>query len=124
MIAQDTLKDITDFITSYLAWHSNTGANITILEKGVVRMAKVVGIVALELNPGFTDERVRELATDTIREFRVPGVVSARLGQGIRGDRHGNYVLIWEFESVETMERYFPMPSKPSDAWERNTAGA
>jgi hypothetical protein len=35
-------------------------------------MAKVVGIVALELNPGFTDEQVRELATDTIREFRVP----------------------------------------------------
>ena len=87
-------------------------------------MAKVVGIVALELNPGFTDEQVRELATDTIREFRVPGVVNARLGQGIRGDRQGNYALIWEFESVETMERYFPMPSTPSDEWERKTAGA
>lgn len=86
-------------------------------------MAPVVGIVTLELNPGVTDAQVRELAADTVREFKVSGVVDARLAKADRGDRDGKYVFVWEFESVETRNRYWP-GGKASDEWRQKIEGA
>ena len=87
-------------------------------------MAKVVGIVPVDLKPGITDDQVQELAADFVRRFKVPGIIQARLAKADRGDRTGKYVFMWEFESVEVRDRYFPTLGVTSDAWQQNLAGA
>ncbi len=70
-------------------------------------MAKVIGIHRLELKPGVTEEQVQALATQITREMQIPGG-TVTLGQGDRGERAGQYVMIIEIDSVETRDRYFP----------------
>jgi len=87
-------------------------------------MARVVSIVQLELKPGVTDDQVRALAVDIVRDYKIPGVINPRIAKADRGDRDGKYVFIWEFESVETRARYWPEWGRSSAEWKRNTAGA
>ena len=86
-------------------------------------MANVVSIVDLELKPGFSDDQIRELAADTVRDFKVAGVIHPRLARADRGDRDGKYVFVWEFDSVETRNRYWP-GGKASDEWRQKIEGA
>ena len=87
-------------------------------------MAKVVGILPVDLKPGITDDQVQELAADFVRRFKVPGIIYARLAKADRGERADKYMFMWEFESVEVRDRYFPTPGVASDAWQQNIAGA
>ena len=88
-------------------------------------MARVVGIVNLELKPGFTDDQAQELAADTVRDMKIVGVSDARLARADRGERNGKYVYFWEFESEATRDRYFPDPGGDwSDEWNQAIAGA
>ena len=85
-------------------------------------MAKVIGIHRLELKPGVPGEQVQALATQITREMQIPGV-TITLGQGDRGERAGQYVMLIEIDSVETRDRYFPVPlGEPSDEWKQHAA--
>lgn len=81
-------------------------------------MAKVFGIHVVELNAGTTPDFFERFV---VEEFlpalplrRTPGV-KASLLRADRGARANQYLWMFEFDSVEIRDRYFPEPQKISD---------
>jgi len=74
-------------------------------------MAKVYGIHVVELSEGITPEFferfVAEQFLPSLPLDKTPGV-RASLLKGDRGARAGQYVFLFEFDNVETRDRYFP----------------
>lgn len=75
-------------------------------------MAKVFGVTPLELKPGVNEA---DFVRFWIEEYAPLG---ARLGwighvaKADRGERAGKYAVIWEVESVESRNRYIPVPGE------------
>jgi len=74
-------------------------------------MSKVYGVHVVELNEGITPEFFERFV---IEEFlpalplnRTPGVRASIL-KGERGARIGEYLFLFEFDSIEVRNRYFP----------------
>ena len=85
-------------------------------------MTKVIGIHRLELKPGVTEEQVRPVLEQLTHEATLPGI-KLMCGKGDRGERAGQYVLLIEIESVETRDRYFPVPGgQPSAEYQELAA--
>jgi len=71
-------------------------------------MTRVIGIHHLELNPGVTPQALEEFFQ---QEFlpsmsKLPDV-KASLFKGDKGDRLGQYMLLFEFDSLEAREQFF-----------------
>ena len=70
-------------------------------------MAKVYGLHMIALRPGVKAEDFERFAEG------LPGVTAfegwqIHLLKGLRGDRAGRYLLMYEIESVEALNRYVP----------------
>ena len=74
-------------------------------------MARVYGIHVVELNEGtsceFFESFVTERFLPALPLNKTPGV-RASLLKGDRGARANQYVFLFEFDDVETRNRYFP----------------
>jgi hypothetical protein len=74
-------------------------------------MAKVYAVHEVELRPGVSDEAFEHYVQHGSFFFsNVPGVVT-HLVKGECGGRIDKYMVLFEFDSVETRNRYWP----PSD---------
>lgn len=80
-------------------------------------MAKVYGIHVVELNEGITPEFfekfVRETFLPALPLKATPGV-KASLLKADRGERMNKYVWLFEFDDVQTRDRYFPQANTAS----------
>ena len=71
-------------------------------------MAKVFGVVSLELHPGVNEQEFIKF----FNEQYAP--LGARLGwkgfllKADRGERAGKFAFIWEIPSVEQRDRFYP----------------
>ena len=69
-------------------------------------MAKVFSIHMLASKEGVKDEDVeRFVVEEWYPNFVPPPGFTGYLLKGIKGDRQGRYLWIWEYESVEAAER-------------------
>jgi hypothetical protein len=77
-------------------------------------MAKVFGIHEIELQPGVEpDAYERFFAEEVVPTVELPGW-KIHLLKGDRGVRTGKYLLLFEIESLEARDRYFPAPGDES----------
>ncbi len=71
-------------------------------------MSKVFAMHVGVLNPGIKEEDYEKFLTEELYPaWQLPGVEVYVL-KGDRGDKKGKYMLMFEFDSVETRDRYFP----------------
>ena len=79
-------------------------------------MTKVISIHEIELRPGVTTEEFERFLT---AEY-LPGVapmppgVSVAYLKGDRAERAGKFAVLFEVDSVELRDRFFPRSSEPS----------
>ena len=77
-------------------------------------MPIVFGIHVVKLNEGITTEFFEEFVTEEFLPAlpleSTPGV-KVYLLKGDRGDSIHKYIRMFEFDSVETRDRYFPEPT-------------
>jgi hypothetical protein len=79
-------------------------------------MTKVISIHEIELRPGVTTEEFERFLT---AEY-LPGVApmppgsSATYLKGDRAERAGKFAVLFEMESVEMRDRFFPSSGEPS----------
>jgi hypothetical protein len=84
-------------------------------------VAGVIAVRELELKTGVTEATFeRFVREEYLPAWNVPGM-RVRIMKGDRGSRAGLYLHLFEFESVETRDRYFPPPegSGASDEFRR-----
>ncbi len=68
-------------------------------------MAKVLGLHEFELNPGVnTEEFERFISEEFVHQQTYPGVRYTVL-KGVQGRRIDQYMMVYEFESIETFRR-------------------
>ena len=79
-------------------------------------MTKVISIHEIELHPGVTTEEFERFLT---AEY-LPGVAPMPPGcsvtylKGDRAERAGKFAVLFEVESVEMRDRFFPSSGEPS----------
>ena len=78
-------------------------------------MAKVFGMHMITLRPGVKEEDFEEFMTEDVYPLPSPEGLEAYLLKGDRGDREGKYLWVFEFESIESRDRYFPSPDEMSE---------
>jgi hypothetical protein len=80
-------------------------------------MTKVYGIHVVELREGITPEFFEKFVTEQFLPAlpldKTPGV-RASLLKGERGARIHQYVFLFEFDNIDTRNRYFPEPLRIS----------
>lgn len=77
-------------------------------------MSKVFGMHMIALKPGVKAEDFEKFVTEEVYPlFSLEGTESYLL-KGDRGDREGKYLVMYEFESVEVRDRFFPSPGEMS----------
>jgi hypothetical protein len=78
-------------------------------------MAKVFGIHEIELHSGVKPEDFERFVIEEVNPGpQLPGVVGHLL-KGDRGDRESKYLVMLEFESIESRDRFFPTPDQVSE---------
>ena len=78
-------------------------------------MPKVFGMHEIELRPGVTPEEYEQFFTKELASVpELPGW-KAYLLKADRGERAGKLLLLFEIESVEARDRYFPRPEEESE---------
>jgi hypothetical protein len=78
-------------------------------------MAKVFGIHMVALKPRVKAEDFEKFVTEEVYPLPWFEGIESYLLKGDRGDREGKYLWVFEIESVETRDRYFPSPGKASE---------
>jgi hypothetical protein len=82
-------------------------------------MAKIYGLHTITLQPRVrTDEFERFFVEQLAPAIPFPGW-RGRLLKGDRGERAGQYLILWEIDSVATRDRYYPAPDTPSEEAQR-----
>jgi hypothetical protein len=77
-------------------------------------MSKVFGMHMIAIKPGVKAEDFEKfMQEEALPSFLLEGVKGYLL-KGDRGDREGKYLVMYEFESVEARDRYFPSPGETS----------
>lgn len=78
-------------------------------------MAKVLGIHELELNAGTTPEEFERFITEEFQQ--MPGYPGTRfiVMRGVRGRRVDQYLLVFEFDSLETFQHIIPRENEFSE---------
>ena len=77
-------------------------------------MPKVFGIHEVELPQGVTPEEFERFGQQLASVPDFPGWKGYIL-KGDRGDRAGKYLILFEIESVQARDRYYPTPEEESD---------
>jgi hypothetical protein len=86
--------------------------------RGVV-MPKVFALHEMELQPGVQPEEYERFFAEEIAPMpELPGW-RTRLLKGERGARTGKYLVLFEIESLEARDRYFPRPGEESKEFTR-----
>jgi hypothetical protein len=82
-------------------------------------MARLFGIHEIELYSGVKPEDFERFVIEEVnRSQLLPGVTTHVL-KGDRGDREGKYLVMLEFESTESRDRFFPTPGQVSEEAQR-----
>jgi hypothetical protein len=82
-------------------------------------MPKVFGLHEIELQPGVEPEEYeRFFAEELAPTPELPGW-KTHLLKGDRGARTGKYLVLFEIESLEARDRYFPAPGEESEEFTR-----
>lgn len=69
----------------------------------------------LELHPGVDTAAFEQFVTqDALPVLQLPGTTLSLL-KGDRGERQGAYLLLWEFDSIERRDHYFPTSDTVSE---------
>jgi hypothetical protein len=77
-------------------------------------MAKVFGIHLIRLHAGVNEEDFEKFVKEEIYPYALPGWKGYLL-KGHYGDRAGQYLWVWEIESLEALTRYYPAQDTPSE---------
>ena len=78
-------------------------------------MPKVFGLHEVELRPGVAPEEYERFFAEQIAPLpKLPGW-KTHLLKGDRGARAGKYLVLFEIESPEARDRYFPGPREESE---------
>ncbi len=70
-------------------------------------MARLVGIHEIELVEGADPVEFERVFAESAAQPELPGW-KTRLLRGDRGERAGKYAVLFEIESPEARDRYFP----------------
>ena len=82
-------------------------------------MAKIVSVRQFALKPGVKPVDFEQaMQTEIAKAPDLPGW-KASLGKGDRGEQVGNYLILWEIESVERRDAIAPAPGQPSEEGRR-----
>ena len=82
-------------------------------------MAKVFSVRQFALKPGVKPEDFEQaMQAEIAKAPDLPGW-KASLGKGDHGDQVGNYLFLWEIESVERRDAIVPAPGQPSEEGRR-----
>ena len=82
-------------------------------------MPKVFALHEMELQPGVQPEEYERFFAEEIAPMpELPGW-KTRLLKGERGARTGKYLVLFEIESLEARDRYFPSPGEESKEFTR-----
>jgi len=81
-------------------------------------MARLVCIHEIELANGADAVEFERLFTEAVKQPEIPGWKS-RLLKGDRGERAGKYAVLFEIESPETRDRYYPSEDQESEELNR-----
>jgi hypothetical protein len=88
---------------------------------GRAGMARLVCIHEIELAEGADAVEFERLFTEGATQPELPGW-KTRLLQGDRGERAGKYAILFEIESPEARDRYFPAEGQGSEDLDRFNA--
>ena len=81
-------------------------------------MARLVCIHEIELTSGADAGEFERLFTEGLTQPELPGW-KTRLLKGDRGKRAGKYAVLFEIESPEARDRYFPAEGQESEELNR-----
>ena len=82
-------------------------------------MAKIFSVREFALNPGVKPEDFEQaIRLELAKAPDLPGW-KASLGKGDRGSQVGNYLFMWELESVERRNEVVPVPNQPTEEGRR-----
>ncbi len=77
-------------------------------------MAKTYGLFNLKLKDGMTASDFEAAIARLAPKVTVLPSFRSHLLKVDRGSRVGQYMMVWEFDSEETRNRYFPAPGEMS----------
>ena len=82
-------------------------------------MPKLYGIHSVQLKPGVDAQAFERFIAE--EAFRTPpsSGLTLRLVKGDRGDREGEYLIIFDYDTVERRNRDFPTPGQPSAVFQQ-----
>src|SRR5262245_4523471 len=78
-------------------------------------MAKVFALHEVELLPGVGAKEFEKLCVTEIWSVQIYPVWWAQRLKADRGERTGKYLVIFEIESLELRDRYFPKTGEQSE---------
>jgi hypothetical protein len=82
-------------------------------------MPKVFGLREIELQPGVQPEEYERFFAEEIASLpELPGW-KVHLLKGDRGARAGKLLFLFEIDSLEARDRYFPGTNEESEEWRR-----
>jgi hypothetical protein len=91
-------------------------------------MPKVFGLHEIELPQGLTAEEYEQHFGKELAAFPTYEGWKIHLLKGDRGERAGRFLLLFEIESVEARDRYYPRPGEGSEEagrfWEQHPEAA
>jgi hypothetical protein len=89
--------------------------------KEVVQWQKLSGIFQYTLNPGVQEEEFERFVTEEVTKAPFPSVGMRmrflKCNVDSQDDLIGTYATVFEFESVELRDKYFPTVSETSAAF-------
>jgi hypothetical protein len=82
-------------------------------------MAKVFGIHEITLQSGVTPDQFEQAIAAALSQWPQFEGFKISVAKGDRGVRSGKYIFVYEIESVEARNRYFPAPGMLSEEAQR-----
>jgi hypothetical protein len=82
-------------------------------------MTKLIGLREIELPPGVEPDEYERLFAEEVASLpQLPGW-KTHLLKGERGARAGKFLLLFEIDSIEARDRFFPGADERSEEWDR-----
>ncbi len=78
-------------------------------------MAKVFGVHQIELLPGVSGKEFEKFIRDEYAPLATRIGWKGYVTKADRGEQAGKYFVIWEIDSVEQRDRFFPDTGQPTE---------